>query len=77
MMGADSTEEDGLLCFVHILNKCMISKAAEPSITGPTPVYVTYSPLASMNHQWTINLPFYAVIPGESISTSHPTLCNV
>ena len=27
-----------------------------PSITEPTPVHVPYSPLASMNHQWTIDL---------------------
>ena len=28
----------------------------EPSIPGPIPVHVAYSPLASMNPQWPINL---------------------
>ena len=45
------------------------------SITEPTPAHVVYSPLASMNHQWTINLcdgypHFYVLIPGESIPPS-------
>ena len=39
------------------------------SIPEPTPVHVAYSPIASMNHQWTINLhgveiPQVAGIPG-------------
>ena len=54
----------------------------EPPIPEPIPVHVAYSPLASMNHQWTINLhdgypPACALIPGESIPTSHPTICNL
>ena len=47
-----------------------------------TPVHVAYSPLASMNHQWTINLhdgyhPSYVLIPGEYIPPSIPTICNL
>ena len=54
----------------------------EPSIPGSTPVQMAYSPLASMNHQWTINFhrgypPPCALIPGQSIPTSLPTLCNL
>ena len=54
----------------------------EPSTPRPIPIHVAYSPLASMNHHWTINLhdlspPHpYALIPGESIQTSIPILCN-
>ena len=29
------------------------TQITEPSIPGPTPVHVAYSPLASMKHQWT------------------------
>ena len=39
-----------------------------PSIPGHTPVHLAYSTLASMNHQWTVNLhdgycPPYALMP--------------
>ena len=52
----------------------------EHSIPGPIPAHVAYSPLASMNHGWTFNLHDryilpWALIPGESIPTSHPTIC--
>ena len=53
-----------------------------PSIPWPTPVHVAYLPLASMKHQWTINLhdeycPSYVLIPVESIPPSVPTLCHL
>ena len=47
-----------------------------------TPVHVAYSPIASMNHQWTINLHYgyassNALMPVEYIPPSIPTLCNL
>ena len=56
---------------VHILNAFQ---------DNPCPCSI--SPLASMSHQWTIRLhdgypPFCTLIPGESIPTSIPTLCNL
>ena len=54
----------------------------EPSIPGPIPVHVAYSPLTSMNLQWTINPhdrypSSCTLIPGVSIPTSSPPLCNL
>ena len=45
------------------------------------PVHVAYSPIASMNYQWTINLhdgypPLNVLILVEYIPPSIPTLCN-
>ena len=45
------------------------------------PVHVAYSPIASMNYPWTINLhdgypPLNVLIPVEYIPPSIPTLCN-
>ena len=47
-----------------------------------TPVHVVCSPLASMNHWWTINLhdaypSFNVLMPVEYISPSIPSLCNL
>ena len=47
-----------------------------------TPIDVAYSPLAYMNHQWTINLhdgytSSNALMPGEYIPPSIPTLRNL
>ena len=47
-----------------------------------TPVHVAYSPIAFMNHQWTINLhdgypSSHALMPVEYISPSNPTPCNL
>ena len=47
-----------------------------------TPVHVAYLPIASMNHQWTINLhdgnpPLHVLLPEEYIPPSLPTLCNL
>ena len=47
-----------------------------------TPVHVAYSPIAFMNHQWTINLhdgypPLHIPLPEEYIPPSLPTLCNL
>ena len=47
-----------------------------------SPVHVAYSPLASMNHHWTINLhdgytSSNALMPVEYIPPSIPTLCNL
>ena len=47
-----------------------------------TPVHVAYSPLSSMNHEWTINLhdgytSFNALMPVEYIPPSIPTLCSL
>ena len=46
------------------------------------PVHVAYSPIAFMNHQWTINLhdgypPLHVLVPEEYIPPSLPTLCNL
>ena len=47
-----------------------------------TPVHVAYSPIAPMNHQWTINLhdgypALHVLLPEEYIPPSLPTLCNL
>ena len=47
-----------------------------------TPVHVAYSPIASMNHQGTINLhdgypSLHVLLPEEYIPPSLPTLCNL
>ena len=47
-----------------------------------TTVHVEYSPIAFMNHQWTINLhdgypPLHVLLPEEYIPPSLPTLCNL
>ena len=47
-----------------------------------TPVHVAYSPIAFMNHKWTINLhdgypPLHVLLPEECIPPSLPTLCNL
>ena len=47
-----------------------------------TPVHVAYSPIAFMNHQWTINLqdgypPLHVLLPEEYIPPSLPTVCNL
>ena len=67
---------------VHILNALFQDNKTEPQSSGPVPVHVAYSPLASMNHQWTINLhdwyrPPCALIPGDSTPTFIPTLYNL
>ena len=46
------------------------------------PVHVAYSPIASMNYQWTINLhdrypPLQVLMPEEYIPPSLHTLCNL
>ena len=70
---------------VHVAYSTLASMNHQWTINlhdGYAPVHVSYSTLASMNHQWTINLhdgypPFYVLIPGESIPSSIPTLCNL
>ena len=47
-----------------------------------THVHVSYSPIALMNHQWTINLhdgypPLHVLVPEEYIPPSLPNLCNL
>ena len=62
-----------------------IYPSSKPRITETSfcsPVLVAYSPLASMNIQWTINLhdgypPFHALVPGEYSPPSIPTLYNL
>ena len=46
-----------------------------------THAHVAYSPIAFMNHQWTINVhdgypPLHVLLPEEYIPPSLPTLCN-
>ena len=46
------------------------------------PVHVAYSPIASMNYQWTINLhdgypPLQVLLPKECIPPSLYNLCNL
>ena len=78
--GGDIKEEDYPVIWFKFIS-LMSSKTVitGPSIPESTPVHVAYSPLASMNQQWTINLhdgypPSKALTPGESISPSllHP-----
>ena len=47
-----------------------------------TPVHVAYSPIAFMNHQWTIILhdgypPLHVLLPEEYITTLSPTICHI
>ena len=63
--------------FIYLRSKLRMT---ETSIC--THVHVAYSPLASMNHQWTINLndgypSFHALMPVEYIPPLIPTLCNL
>ena len=59
--------------------------SSKPTMTETstcTPVHVAYSPLASINHQWTINLhygytSFHTLMPVEYIPPFIPTLCNL
>ena len=49
--------------------------------TVQKPVHVTYSPIASMNYQWTINLhdgypPLQVLLPEEYIPPSLHNFCN-
>ena len=62
-----------------------IYPSSKPKMTETstlTPVHVAYSPIAFMNHQWTINLhdgypPLHVLLPEEYIPPSIPTLCNL
>ena len=62
-----------------------IYPSSKPRLTETstlTPVHVAYSPIAFMNHQWTINLhdgypPLHVLLPEEYIPPSLPTLCNL
>ena len=62
-----------------------IYPSSKPKMTETstlTPVHVAHSPIAFMNHQWTINLhdgypPFHVLLPEEYIPPSLPTLCNL
>ena len=63
--------------FVHPSSKPMITETSTL-----TPVHVAYSPIAFMNHQWTIKLhdgyPLsHVLLPDEYILPSLPTLCNL
>ena len=58
------------------------SKPRMTETSTHTPVHVAYSPIAFMNHQWTINLyygypPLHVLLPQEYIPPSLPTLCNL
>ena len=62
-----------------------IYPSSKPRMTETStciPVHVAYSPLTSMNHQWTINIndrytSSNALRPVEYIPPSIPTLCNL
>ena len=62
-----------------------IYPSSKPTMTETsilTPIHVAYSPIAFMNHQWTINLhdgypPLHVLLPEEFIPPSLPTLCNI
>ena len=56
-------------------------KPRMPETPVQKPVHVAYSPIVSMNYQWTINLndgypPLNVLIPEEFIPPSISTLCN-
>ena len=61
-----------------------IHPSPNPRMTGTTvqkPVHVTYSPIASMNYQWTINFhdgypSLHALLPEEYIPPSLHNFCN-
>ena len=61
-----------------------IHPSPKPRMTETTvqkPVHVTYSPIASMNYQWTINLhdgysPLQVLLPEEYIPPSLHNFCN-
>ena len=60
----DTGEEDypvNWLTFISSMSSKTVITGS--SITEPTPDHVTYSTLASMNHQWTINLPHFRLQP--------------
>ena len=62
-----------------------IHPSPKPRMTETTvqkPVHVTYSPITSMNYQWTINLhdgypPLQVLLPEEYISPSLHNFCNL
>ena len=59
---------------------CSMPGMTETSVH--TPVHVAYSPIASMNHQWTINFhdgypPLHVLLPEEYVPPSLPALCNL
>ena len=62
-----------------------IHPSPKPRMTETTvqkPVQVTYSPIASMNYQWTINLhdeypPLQVLLPEEYIPPSLHNFCNL
>ena len=63
----------------------LIYPSSKPRMTETstlTPVHVADSPIAFMNHQWTINLHdgyplLHVLLPEEYIPPSLPTLCNL
>ena len=77
---ADLGEQDFPVKWFKFIYPSSKLRMTETSIC--TPIHVAYSPLASMNHQWTINLhdgypSFHALMPVEYIQQSIPTICNL
>ena len=77
---ADLVEQDFPVKWFKFIYLSSKLRMTETSIC--THVHVAYSPLASMNHQWTINLndgypSFHALMPVEYIPPLIPTLCNL
>ena len=76
---ADLGEQDFPVKWFKFIYPSSTTRMTETLICAP--VHVAYSPLAYMNHQWTINLhdgypPFHTLMPGEYIPPSIPTVCN-
>ena len=61
---------------------CPSSKPWMTETSTLTHIHVAYSPIAFVDHQWTINLhggypPLHVLLPEEYIPPSLPTLCNL
>ena len=61
---------------------CPSSKSRMTKTSTFAPVHVVYSPIAFMNHQWTINLhdgypPLHVLLQEEYIPPSLPIFCNL
>ena len=73
-------EQDFPVKWFKLIYPSSTPRMAETSIHKPA--HVAFSPIASMNHQWTINphdgYPhLHVLLPEEYIPPSLPTLCNL
>ena len=78
--GTEIGEQDFPVKWFNFIYPSSKPRMNETSIL--TPVHVAYSPIAIMNHQFTINLhdgypSLHVLLPEEYIPPSLPTLCNL